>query len=122
MLTIYKPGFLPVRGLRTSLKGAQLGDGYFQAIDNLRWDSGALTVRNGISSISGTAPGTVCLGAWAGALNGTCYVVSAWSVSSKTAIYSLNLSTGVFTEITSAAAAPAPAWAGSQAFDAATVA
>jgi hypothetical protein len=100
MLTIYKPGENPVRRLRTSLKGAQLPDGYYQAINNLRWDSGALTVRNGISTVSGSAPGTACLGAWSGSLNGTYYVVSAWIVSGKTAIYSLDLGSGNFAELT----------------------
>ncbi|MFI5384817.1 MAG: hypothetical protein ACHQ50_01745 [Fimbriimonadales bacterium] len=115
MLTIYKPGQVPVRGLRTSIKGAQLGDGYFQAINNLRWDTGALTVRNGIATVSSSTPGTVCLGTWSGALNGTWYVVSAWVVSGKVGVYSLNLATGAFTEITSLAATPVPSWGGSQA-------
>jgi hypothetical protein len=112
MLTIYKPGQVPVKGLRTSLKGAQLGDGYFQAIDNLRWDNGVLTVRDGTAVVSISAPGTVCLGAWSGALNGTYYVVSAWAVGGKTAIYTLDLATGNFTQLTSAGGAPAASWGG----------
>lgn len=110
-----------MRGLRTSLKGAQLGDGYFQAIKNLRWDTGALTVRNGIATVSASAPGTTCLGAWSGPLNGTWYVVSAWVVSGKTAIYTLNLGNGAFAEITSLAGytggggSGVPSWGGSQA-------
>lgn len=113
MLTIYKPGGHPVRGLRTSLKGAQLPDGYFQAISNLRWDSGALTVRNGVQTVSSSAPGTVCLGTWSGSINGTYYVVSAWLISDRIGIYSLNLSTGAFTEITDAGNVSHPStWSG----------
>lgn len=115
---IYKPGVQPVRGLRTSLKGAQLLDGYFQAINNLRWDTGALVVRGGLAEISDasagneTAPSTTCLGAWAGPLNGTQYVISAWSENSKTSVYSLNLSTGVFTQLTVAGSTTRPGWMG----------
>lgn len=100
MITIYKPGAVPVKGLRTSLQGAQLGDGFFQKIDNLRWDTGVLKVRNGIAEVSDDAPSSTCLGAWSGALNGVYYVLSAWAVAGKTQVWSLNLATGVMTELT----------------------
>src|SRR5690348_2382983 len=104
MVTIYKPGQVPVRGLRTSLAGSQLGDGFFQKIDGLRWDTGVFKVRGGLATISSGAPSSTCLGAWAGALNGTQYVISAWSENSKTTLYSLNLTTGAFTALTVAGA------------------
>lgn len=118
MLTIYKPGQAPVRGLRTSLQGAQLGDGYFQAISNLRWDSGALTVRDAVANLktpggsSVSTYGTTCLGAWSGALNGTYYVVSAWVYGGATAIYTFDLSSGLFAEITDAGSGTPSSWGG----------
>ncbi|HVT12812.1 MAG TPA: hypothetical protein VHE55_11140 [Fimbriimonadaceae bacterium] len=117
MLTIYKPGQMPVRGLRTSLQGAQLGDGYFQAISNLRWDTGALTVRDAVANLMAggspvATPGTVCLGAWSGPLNGTYYVVSAWVVGGATAIYTYDLAAGTFTEITDVGGSPPTTWGG----------
>lgn len=115
MFSIYRPDSMPPRGLITSLKAPQLPEGYYQALSCVRFDKGVFRVRDGISTISNAvAPGAVCLGAWSGALNGTVYVVAAYVVGGVTCIYSLNLSTGVFSELTVASANPVPSYAGAQ--------
>lgn len=115
-LTVYKPGAVDVRGLRTALKKSQLRPGEFAEISNWRWSSGALTVREGMAVIATTVPWTTILGAAALQANGTQYVFAAGVVDGDTAFYSLALATGVLTELTQPAANPPPTFSGTQGF------
>lgn len=115
-VTIYKLGEMPVRGLRTAIKPAQLRPGEFSDIDGYRWNSGALTVRKGLAVISATIPWTTLLGAAAVQMNGTNYIVAAGLIAGDTAVYALDLTTGFFLELTTPDATPPISRGGNQGF------
>ena len=102
MLTFFNPEKVPFRGLRTSVAQSLLAPGEFNASEGFRWDTGLAVVAKGPTTVTSSAPGTTCLGSWAGYLNGTYYIFSAWVVGSRVGIYYQSTPGGAFNQITSA--------------------
>lgn len=113
---VFDPRILP--RLRTAVNAISLGLGDCPVLTNARTDTSALVVRNSDATVNASAPtGStgVIRGAWAGTLNGTPYIVTAWVMSTgDCAIFYQDAVTGAYTEITNAGATPnASSWAGS---------
>lgn len=102
-LTLFSPDSRPVLGMRSAVDSSSLEPGILAVAENVRSTRRTLTVRNGCSLLSSANPvsGTY-LGHYYGQLRGTEYLILAVRVSSATRIYSVNLSTWAFTELTSA--------------------
>lgn len=112
-IRVYDPRITP--RVRTAVDRLALKLGEVQLV-NGRTDTDVIYTRSPDAVITATKPTgsttTGCLGAWAGKLNDTFYVVSAWLMTSNVAIFTQNLSTGTFTEITNAGGSPVPSWGG----------
>jgi len=90
-----------------------LAPGEFAACKGFRWDTGLPVVASGPATISNaTAPTGTCVGSFSTPLNGTQYHFAAYDIGTECAIYSGNLTTGVWTEITSAGGATSTSWGG----------
>ena len=104
---LFNPPSLPPKGMISALNPAILRDGYFAQLTNLRFDTQLLYVRPGAAKLTPSAitGATVNRGAWQGYLNGTEYAVAAYDVTTngKCQIYSLNVSTFAWTEISNGA-------------------
>lgn len=95
-------------GMRTSVNPATLTDGEFANLENIRFASGTLKLRNGFKRVGSTPqanPSDSCLAVWSGTCNGVSYVLSAWDDDSVAYLYSYNASTGAWTEISAASGA-----------------
>jgi hypothetical protein len=93
-----------IKGMRSAVAPAALGEGEYALIQNWRWDRIKARVRDGVAELSASAiiASGAYRGHWNGQLNGTEYLIVAYSISSKVRLYSVSLSTWAGTEVTAA--------------------
>jgi hypothetical protein len=113
---IFSSGFVP--RLRTAVDKLSLDFGELALIQNARTDTKGLIARISDLALNASSPtGStgVCRGAIGCFMNGTAYAISAWVMTSSggVALFTQNLSTGAYTEFTSAGNASATTWGGS---------
>lgn len=92
---------MPVRGMRSSVDPAALGPGYWQLLDNIRFNRQSLQTRLGCQQLTSgvVTSGASYRGHWLGRLNGNEVLVVAYRIGSFTRLYKVNLTTFAFTEI-----------------------
>lgn len=119
MIPIYDPRTSPK--LRCAVDRLGVGPGEWPLIQNMRTDQQSLLVRLPDATINASPPSGAQatagvyspMGSFQGFANGTAYFLSAWVMTDSTvAIFSQNLSTGAYTEITNAGNASASSWGG----------
>lgn len=120
-IVIYDPQVLP--RIRCAVDKRCLGPGDVSQLVNARTDTHLLVSRIADSTLNASPPtgakvtGGVYfpMGDWMGFLNGTAYWLSAWQMTAGgVAVFSQDLTTGTYTEITNAGAASpnVPTWGG----------
>lgn len=102
--TIFSPGEKPVLGMRSAVDPASLEPGIYAIVENLRATRRQVTTRNGCALLSTANPVSGNYrGHYWGQLRGSEVLIMAVRVSTATRIYSVNVSTWAFTELTGAA-------------------
>jgi hypothetical protein len=113
--SVYESGSIP--RLRTAVDKLSLDAGEYALIQNARTDTKALIARVSDLALNASAPtGStgVCRGAIGCFMNGTAYAVSAWVMTAGgVGLFTQNLTSGAYTEVTSAGdASNATTWGG----------
>lgn len=107
IVTLFEPGSVPCRGMRSGVSAASLPPGFFAQLTNVNFDGLDLRVRAGITALvaAGPAVGCVLRGSWHGYVNATERYVVAYDIGGVVKIYSLVPSSSTWTELTEAAGA-----------------
>lgn len=85
---VFHPVEAPIKELRSGLHPSRMVLGEFKILQNLRWEDGTLAVRGGTVAYLDPPVGSATLiDWWEGELNGTAYIVAAFTVGSKMRLY-----------------------------------
>ena len=104
-MLFYDVNSTPYKGLVSKADAHALSPGFFVEAKNIRADAEVLSVRPPITLFADLpTAGATHLGSFACKLKGVDFAFYAFAVSSTRRIYSLNLSSGAWTEVTSATA------------------
>ncbi len=95
-----RPG--QIAGENCTVDPLALAPGEFPLLQNIRLRERVAVVRQGCTKLTSTvlSGATSCVGSWSGTLNNTPYVVAAFNIGGGVAIFALNTSTYVWTELT----------------------
>lgn len=90
--------------MRSAPSPLSLEPGFFAQLTNFRFDSQDVYVRNGCAQVQANGPGPH-RGVYHGSLNGTLTCFAACDVGGAVRLYTVNLGSGVYTEITATSGA-----------------